>query len=89
MAKHIWEWDKVSEKPIWVVCIRCGQRERLHKVLREIGCNGCPVEAAQGKLLQEGVINGNSARVSRPIKGNQDSQAEAQMLEVRHDNQAG
>jgi len=51
MPKHVWEWDKKSEKPMWVVCIRCGRHERLDRVLREIGCVGCTVKAIQGKLI--------------------------------------
>jgi hypothetical protein len=53
--QHIWEWDRVSEKPMRVVCIRCGQRERLDRVINEIGCKGCPAGEVQGRLLQEGV----------------------------------
>jgi len=53
MPKHSWQWDKRREKPMWVVCIKCGQHERLDKVLNEIGCDGCPVEAIQGRLLSE------------------------------------
>jgi len=50
MAKHIWEWDKKSEKPMMVVCVRCGQRKPLSKVL-EVGCQGCPVEGVQEGLF--------------------------------------
>ena len=52
MPKHIWEWDKKSDKPVWVVCVRCGRNERLDRVLREIGCNGCPAEAVQKSLFE-------------------------------------
>lgn len=53
MGKHIWQWDKVSANPMRVVCIKCGQRELLSKVLNEIGCDGCPVEGVQGNLINK------------------------------------
>ena len=53
MSKHIWDWDKRSEKPMRVVCIRCKRTELLSRVLNEIGCGGCPVEAVQGRLLSD------------------------------------
>lgn len=34
-----------------VVCIRCRRNARLDTVLNEIHCDGCPVEAVQGRLL--------------------------------------
>ncbi|GAI02807.1 unnamed protein product, partial [marine sediment metagenome] len=27
MAKHVWEWDRRSSKPMMVVCARCGARK--------------------------------------------------------------
>lgn len=53
MARHIWEWDRKSERPMWVVCIRCGRHERLERVLREIGCEGCNAGSKQGRLFDE------------------------------------
>lgn len=53
MPKHIWEWDKKSEKPVWVVCVRCGRHEPLKRVLNEIGCEGCQVEGVQRRLLSD------------------------------------
>jgi hypothetical protein len=51
--KHIWEWDKKSEKPVWVICARCGRHERLDRVLSRIGCEGCIAEVKQGSLFDE------------------------------------
>ena len=53
MPKHIWEWDKKSEKPVWVVCVRCGRHERLDRVLSQIGCEGCTAEGKQEGLFDE------------------------------------
>ena len=53
MGKHIWEWDKVSEKPMRVVCVKCGRRETLDRVLNEIGCGGCLVEGKQERLFDD------------------------------------
>ena len=53
MAKHIWQWDKMSANPMRVVCVKCGQRELLSKVLDEIGCEGCPIEGVQEALFDE------------------------------------
>ena len=50
MAKHIWEWDKKSDKPMIVVCVRCGKRMPLSEVV-EVGCDGCPVEGVQEELF--------------------------------------
>ena len=51
MAKHVWEWDKRSSKPMMVVCVRCGQRVPLSEVIDEVGCNDCPVEGVQEDLF--------------------------------------
>jgi hypothetical protein len=51
MAKHIWEWDKKSHNPMMVVCVRCGKRIPLNKVIDEGVFNGCP-----GKVVQEGLF---------------------------------
>jgi len=51
MAKHVWEWDKRSNKPMMVVCVRCEQRIPLSEVLDEIGCDGCPVDGVQEDLF--------------------------------------
>jgi hypothetical protein len=50
MAKHVWEWDKKSQNPMIVVCIKCGKRMPLSKVL-EVGCKGCPNKAVQEELF--------------------------------------
>jgi len=52
MSKHIWQWDKESEKPMRVVCIKCKWNELLSKALNEIGCEGCQVEGKQGNLFE-------------------------------------
>lgn len=57
MAKHVWEWDKRSSKPMMVVCIRCGQRMPLAEILDEVGCNGCPVEGVQEDLFGDRTEN--------------------------------
>lgn len=51
MAKHVWEWDRRSSKPMMVVCIQCGDRVPLSEVLDEIGCDDCPVEGVQEELF--------------------------------------
>ena len=51
MAKHVWEWDRRSSKPMMVVCVRCGDREPLSEVIEEVGCDGCPVEGVQEDLF--------------------------------------
>jgi len=51
MAKHVWEWDGRSNKPMMVVCVRCGQRVPLSEVIDEVGCNDCPVEGVQEDLF--------------------------------------
>jgi len=38
---------------MWVVCIRCGRHERLERVMREIGCEGCNAGSKQGRLFDE------------------------------------
>jgi uncharacterized CHY-type Zn-finger protein len=52
MSKHVWEWDKKNDKPMIVVCIKCGKKMTLSEVL-EVGCDGCPVEGVQEELFSE------------------------------------
>lgn len=51
MGKHIWEWDKRSNNPMMVVCVRCGDRKPLSEVIEEVGCDSCPVEGVQEDLF--------------------------------------